>query len=118
VPRPLLPALLTCVLGLSACGGGAPRARSAATPPPQKRSGLKAERFEIRGANDNWHEPLLILDGLKRTGGVKDAYVDEATGKYVVVYEPRRTYRDKLRQRIIEIGKEQNRSFDPIFDDR
>lgn len=112
--RVFVPTLLACVLGLSACGGGAPRQAT----PPQKRSALKTERFQIRGADDNWHEPLLILDGLKRTGGVKDAYVDEATGKYVVVYEPRRTHRDKLRQRVIEIGKEQNRSFDPIFDDR
>jgi hypothetical protein len=76
------------------------------------------ERFQIRGVADNWHEPLPILDGLKRLGGVKDAYVDEATGKFVVVYEPRRTHRDKIRVRVIEIGEEQGRRFDPIFDDR
>jgi hypothetical protein len=102
------------VLGLSACGGGAPRKAT----PPRKSEALKKERFQIRGVEDNWHEPLPILDGLKRTGGVIDAYVEEETGKYVVVFEPRRTHRDKLRQRIVAIGKELGRSFDPIFDDR
>jgi hypothetical protein len=44
--------------------------------------------------------------------------VDEATGRFVVVYEPRRTHRDKIRVRVIEIGREQGLNYDPIFDDR
>ena len=109
--RLVLPALLAFLV---ACGGGPPRKAT----PPTKRQGLVTERFQIRGVADNWHEPLPILDGLKRLGGVKDAFVDDATGKFVVVYDPRRTHRDKIRVRVIAIGEEQSRRFDPIFDDR
>jgi hypothetical protein len=106
--------LILCLALLVGCGGGAPRKAT----PPAKRSGLVTERFQIRGVGDTWHEPLPILEGLRGLGGVKKAYVDEATGRYVVVYEPRRTHRDKIRVRVIEIGREQGQHFDPIFDDR
>ena len=99
---------------LAGCGGGAPRKPT----PPARDESLRKERFSIPGLADDWAEPLPILDGLKRTGGVVDAYVEEETGKYVVVYDPRRTHRDKLNLKLVQIGRDQNRSFDPLWDDR
>jgi hypothetical protein len=127
-------AALAALLVLYGCGGGPPRrpepppgARSADPAPPARGSASgptgvagdqATERFEVRGTRDTWDEPIPIIDGLKRLGGVKDAYVDEATGKYVVVYDPRRTTREQLDARVREVGKDQGREFEPIFDSR
>ena len=96
------------------CGGGPPRRPT----PPVKDESLRREKFSILGASDNWHEPLPVIDGLERMGGVKDCYVEEETGKYVVVYDPRRTTRDSIGQRVGQIGDEQGRTFEALFDDR
>lgn len=98
------------------CGGGAPRK---ATPPDRSHSrGTQRDMFQIRGTVDEWHEAPVIKDGLMRLGGVESVEQDNTTGKYVVVYNPQRTSRDAIRRKIIEIGDEQGRHFDPIFDER
>jgi hypothetical protein len=97
------------------CGGGPPRK---ATPPSERGRGVERDMFQIRGTVDEWHEAPVIKDGLMRLGGVESVEQDRTTGKYVVVYNPARTTRDAIRRKIIEIGEEQGRHFDPIFDDR
>lgn len=98
------------------CGGGPPRK---ATPPDRSMGkGTQRDLFMIRGTVDEWHEAPLIKDGLKRLGGVERVDQDSTTGKYVVVYNPQRTSRDAIRRKIIEIGEEQGRHFDPVFDER
>lgn len=102
-------------LVVSACGGGPPRRPE----PPERREPTAArEVFELRGARDTWDEPLPILHAIKSMGGVKDAWVDEATGKYVVEFDPRRTTREEIDRCVRECGKEQGRDFEPIFDSR
>lgn len=107
-------ATLGLVLG---CGGGPPRKP---LPPDQRyRKGTVArEFFQIRGTRDEWHELPPIKQKLESMGGVLEVSRDKGTGKFVVVYNIRRTNRDKIRARIIEIGRELGQSFDPIFDDR
>jgi len=103
-----------CAALFVGCGGGPPRRPT----PPTKDESLRRERFAILGAGDNWNEPLPIVDGLKRMGGVKDCSVEEETGKFVVVYDPRRTHRDAIGQRVRQIGREQGRDYEALFDDR
>lgn len=106
------------LLLLSACGGGPPRKP---TPPPNAEGRgveVRREMFQIRGTVDEWHEAPQIKDGLMRLGGIEKVEQDFDTGKYVVVYNSRRTTRDAIRRKIIEIGEEQGRRFDPIFDER
>ncbi len=102
------------MMWLCGCGGGPPRRPT----PPDRDESLKRERFQILGTEDNWHDPLPILHGLERMGGVEDAYVHEETGRFVVVFDPRRTHRDKIRLKVIEIGRERGRDYEPLFDDR
>ncbi|MBL4847392.1 MAG: heavy-metal-associated domain-containing protein [Planctomycetes bacterium] len=98
------------------CGGGPPRK---ATPPDRDHNkAVRRDMFMIRGTVDEWHEAPLIKDGLSRLGGVESIEQDNTTGKYVVVFNPQRTSRDAIRRKIIEIGEEQGRKFEPIFDDR
>lgn len=108
----------TCLIAaLVGCGGGAPRRPDG----PNRGGGVDAqrrERFELRGVEDAWHEAPPILKGLKDTGGVIDAWVDRDTGMYVVVYDPRRTHRDELDARLRALGREQGRTWEPIFEDR
>ncbi len=115
--RLLLTGLTAFVLSLClGCGGGPPRKP---TPPRSTATANKREKFVILGAGDNWHEPLPIIDGLKRLGGVLDVSVDQTDGKYVVVYNPQRTHRDAIRQRLLEIGQELQRDpWEPLFDER
>ncbi len=118
---PNRPATRTLVAGLvvstllGGCGGGPPRRPE---PPTRAEADTAREVMEVRGVGDTWDEPLPILHALKELGGVKDAYVDEATGKYVVVYDPRRTSRDEIGNRVREAGREQGRELDPIFESR
>lgn len=108
-----------CFVALSlacwGCGGGPPRRP---TPPPRAHEGVRREMFQIRGTVDEWHEAPAIVDGLERLGGVERVEQDAGTGKYVVVYNSQRTTRDAIRRKVIEIGEEQGRHFDPIFDER
>lgn len=118
-PHPLCSlGLVGLALAASACGGGPPRKP---TPPPNSQSRgveIRREMFQIRGTVDEWHEAPLIKDGLMRLGGIEKVEQDFDTGKYVVVYNTRRTTRDAIRRKIIELGEEQGRHFDPIFDER
>lgn len=113
--RSLSAGLVVSAALLAGCGGGPPRRPE---PPPRAAADHAREVFEVRGARDTWDEPLPILHGLKQLGGVEDAWVDEATGKYVVEYDPRRTSRDEIANRVREVGREQGRDLDPIFDSR
>jgi hypothetical protein len=107
--------VVSALLLAPGCGGGPPRRPE---PPARAQAERAREVFEVRGARDTWDEPLPILHALKGLGGVKDAYVDEATGKYVVEYDPRRTSRDEIASCVREAGREQGRELDPIFDSR
>ena len=73
---------------------------------------------EILGTQDTWDGPLVLIHELEGYGGVQEVRIDEATGKYVITYDPRRTHRDEIRQWIIQIGDDLGQSFEPIFDDR
>lgn len=106
-------AFVSCLLG--GCGGGPPRRPE---PPTRAEASAAREAFELRGARDTWDEPLPILHALKQLGGVKDAYVDEATGKYVVELDPRRVTRDELARCVREAGRDQGQDLEPIFDSR
>ncbi len=107
-------AISLTLAALSGCGGGPPRKPT----PPSRDESLKRERFQILGAEDSWSEPLPILRELKSMGGVKDAFVHEETGRYVVVYDPRRTHRDAIAQKVGEIGRDLGREYEALFDDR
>ena len=101
---------------LVGCGGGPPR-----KPLPPSERGRKAnrrEKFWIPGVADEWHESPVIIRGVKQLGGVLECEVDETDGKFVVLFNPQRTSRDAIRVKIIEIGRENGREFDPIFEDR
>jgi hypothetical protein len=101
---------------LTACGGGAPRK---ATPPNREHSkAVRREKFWIPDVRDEWFESPVIIRGVKQLGGVEQCEVDQTDGKYVVTYNPQRTSRDAIRVKIIEIGKENGRTFDPVFEDR
>lgn len=101
---------------LAGCGGGPPRKP---LPPSERgRSANRREKFWIPGVADEWHESPVILRGVKELGGVLECEVDETDGKYVVLFNPQRTSRDAIRVKIIEIGRENGREFDPIFEDR
>lgn len=116
--RPLLLGLVLGTVFAVGCAGGPPRK---ATPPTRRLedSALRREKFVILGARDEWHEAPPVIDGLKRIGGVVDCFVDETDGKFVVVYNPQRTHRDKIRLKLLEIGEELGRDpWEPIFDDR
>jgi hypothetical protein len=103
------------VSALAGCGGGAPRRPE---PPERRQPSGARETFEVRGTKDTWDEPLPILHALKSMGGVHDAWVDEATGKYVVAYDPRRTTREEIDRCVRDVGRDQGRYFEPIFDSR
>ena len=112
--RPRLLGIFLTLAALSGCGGGPPRRPT----PPDRDESLKRDRFQILGAEDNWSDPLPVLRELKSMGGVKDAYVHEETGRYVVVYDPRRTHRDAIGQKVAQIGDDLGRTFEALFDDR
>lgn len=131
-PRPAaifaagLVAFAACLFAMTGCGGGPPRRPE---PPPERgavspddgrppRGDAAREVITVRGARDTWDEPLPILHALKQVGGVKDAWVDEATGKYVVLYDPRRTTREHLDRAVREAGRDVGRDYEPIFDSR
>lgn len=111
----LRPIVVLTTLLLAACGGGPPRRPE---PPARREASAAREVFEVRGAGDTWDEPLPIIHALKEQGGVKDAFVDEATGKYVVDYDPRRTTREDIDRCVRECGRDLGREFEPIFDSR
>jgi hypothetical protein len=96
-------------------GSGTPRQPR---PPSQRQADKAKVVIDIRGLRDHPSDQAPFVRGLRNTGGVKDAWVDEATGKYVVVFDPRRMTRDDVRVRILEIGRELGREVHPIFDDR
>ncbi|MCO5165096.1 MAG: hypothetical protein M9894_01850 [Planctomycetes bacterium] len=125
-PAATFAAGLVACAALAGCGGGPPRRPE---PPPERgavspqdgvppRGDAAREVFAVRGARDTWDEPLPILHALKQLGGVKDAWVDEATGKYVVLYDPRRTTREQLDRCVRETGREVGREYEPLFDSR
>lgn len=113
--RGLVAAGLVVSALLPACGGGPPRRPE---PPARREVATAREVFELRGVGDTWDEPLPILHALKELGGVEDAFVDEATGKYVVIHDPRRTTREELDRCVRETGRDLGRDFEPIFDSR
>lgn len=102
---------------LLGCGGGPPR-----KPVPYdqryRKTNKRRELFVIRATRDEWHELPPIKKRLEDLGGVLEVGRDYDTGKFYVEYNTLRTDRDKIRLRIIEIGRELGRRFDPIFDDR
>ncbi|HBP17151.1 MAG TPA: hypothetical protein DEA08_05050 [Planctomycetes bacterium] len=101
---------------VAGCGGGPPRKP---LPPSERgRNANRREKFWIPGVADEWHESPVIIRGVKQLGGVLECEVDETDGKYVVLFNPQRTSRDAIRVKIIEIGRENGREFDPIFEDR
>ena len=114
-PRTTLAGALALGLALcTGCGGGPPRKPT----PPRQDESLRRELFQVRGARDSWDNQLQITRGVKQIGGVQDCRLHEETGKFLVVYDPRRTHRDDIRQRIIELGQDIGVPYDPIFDDR
>lgn len=116
--RPDRRAFLIASAGLLlGCGGGAPR-----KPVPYneryRTTNKTRELFVIRSTQDEWHELPPIKKRLEDLGGVIEVGRDFDTGKFYVEYMTTRTTRDKIRVRIIEIGRELGRKFDPMFDDR
>jgi len=113
-------------LGLGACVGSSeprkptPPPRRSAHPEPADRpetDARRVDRFELLGSPDVWHERTQFLDALRRTSGVRDAWVDDY-GKYVVDYDPRRVHRDELTGRVMTIGRQMGRSVEPLWDSR
>ena len=106
------------LLSAPGCGGGPPRK---ALPPSERRAAEKAirrERFQILGARDDWADTRLVVDRLERMGGVLEVDRDLTEGRFIVVYNPQRTHRDAIVQRVAEIGDEVGRGFEALFDDR
>jgi hypothetical protein len=111
--------LATIVLSVSllGCSGGPPRKP---IPPDQREGthGMQRERFEVRGIRDEKLDGITLCDGLMRMGGVESCKRDESTGKFIVVFNGERVTRDQIHARIVELGDEEGRTWDPIFDDR
>ncbi|RMG08505.1 MAG: hypothetical protein D6731_21885 [Planctomycetota bacterium] len=96
------------------CAGGPPRHPR----PPRRDESLRRERFALLGAGDDWSVHTHVVDSLRSMGGVADCRLEEETGKYWVVYDPRRTHRDAIAQRVQRIGEDLGLSVEALFDER
>jgi len=112
-PLRLVAGLFLVCLGWG-CGGGAPRKWE----PPTRRDPIRRDMIEIRGMEDLWHEGLVLIREVEAMGGVEEMSRDETTGKFVIVYNPQRTTRDRIHAKIVRVGRETGQEYDPLFDSR